>query len=207
MVKQVKGEFFFHINSNANLSKHDLMRIGAVIEIGKESCPFFNIYETWQRTYPVRNTNTGQIRQVPAMEFLNGAREGAITPDNLAQTAYETAQHFLMLARELLWETVRLNEFPDAPSWQRCIWLTRTLGQARDWIKVLKFQPSTYWIVKLAATGRALDTDGRLLASDSEALPAWYEKARAYWRGEMTADPWSEVIFDGEIKVDEIIGR
>src|SRR5437667_5121499 len=137
-LQKVNNEYFFHVNSNANLSTYDLMRRGTTINIGNESSPFFSIYETWQRTYPVRK-DTGEVQQVPAMRFLNEVKAGNITPDNLSQTAYEVANHFLMLARELLWETVRLNEFPEAPSRQRCIWLTRTLEQARDWVKVLKF--------------------------------------------------------------------
>ena len=204
-VQKVNNELFFHVNSNANLSPYDLMRKGATVRIGESKAPFFRIYEAWQRTYPVTLKNGG-VQEVPAMRFLNEVNAGNITPANLPQTAYEVANHFLMLARELLWETIRLNEFPEAPSRQRCIWLTRTLDQAREWVKILRFQSSTYSIVYLRAQGRALDTDGRLLAGESEPLPIWYDKARKYWRGELTEEPWPEVIFDGSVVVEDIVG-
>ncbi len=66
-------------------------------------------------------------------------------------------------------------------------------------------EPGTYWIVKLRASGTALDADGRMLAGESEPLPAWYDKARKYWRGEMSEDPWPEVLFVGTATVEEII--
>lgn len=205
MIEEVRSTIFYHVNSNANRSPHDLMRLGTTIEIGRSSNPFFGIYETWQRAYGVTDRETGEVSQVPAMRFLRRVQEGSITTDSLPPIAYEVANHFLMLARELVWENIRLSEFPEAPSRQRCIWFTRTLDQARQWPPIMKFQPGTHWIVKLRASGTALDVDGRLLAAESEPLPAWYDMARRYWRGEMSADPWPEVLFVGTVTVEEII--
>ena len=204
---------FFHINSTANASRHDLMRRGSIIEIGKSSNPFFGFYETWQRSYNVRNKTTGATEAVPPIQFLRRIKDKDITLDDqnvFPQLSLEVARHFMMLARELVWETVRLNELPEAPSRQRCIWLTRTIEQAREWLPRMnldpKLQPQTYWIVSVRATGRALEVDGGFLAGDAELLSVWHEKARQYWRGEKTASPQSEVIFDGTVEVLDIIG-
>jgi hypothetical protein len=209
VVQTVKDQTYFHVNSTANLSQYDLMRVGHRIEIGKETNPFFRLYETWQRCYVVRNGTTGQVENVPALQWLRRIRDKNITldnPDALAGAAFDIGRHFMMLARELVWEIVRQNEFPDAPSRQRCIWLTKTLDEAREWVKIIGFQPHTYWIVRVAASGTTLDVDGNYLAGDSEPLPDWYEKARAYWSGQMTGNPAPETIFQGAVTVKEIIG-
>src|SRR5262249_50642198 len=115
---------FYHINANANLSPYDLMRVGQEIEIGKESCPFFRLYETWTRTYRVRGP--AGVIEIPALDYLQRIKDGDITLDNpefLKAASVEIARHFMMLARELVWENIRVTEFPDAPSRQRCVWL------------------------------------------------------------------------------------
>src|SRR5689334_8757887 len=110
MVELVSEESYFHINSNANLSPHDLMRMGSIIEIGQQTNPFFRLYETWQRTYDVTNVDTKEVLRVPSIRFLRCVKEGSVTTDALPTIAHDVANHFLMLARELFWENVRLAE-------------------------------------------------------------------------------------------------
>lgn len=195
---------FFHINSNANGSAHAIMRRGDVVEVGDLTNPFFRYYETYARTYPVRNPS-GEVQPVSAIAFLAHVKDGAINPDNLPLAAWEISRHFLMLAREVVWENIRLQEFPSEPSRQRCIWLVESEEQARFWVQMMGFSPMTYSIVKVRATGHALNTDGRLLAADSEPLPVWYDKARRYWSGEMTEAPHVEILFAGTLRVEEIM--
>ena len=212
-IETVRDQIFYHINSTANASKHDLMRRGNIIDVGRESNPFFGFYETWQRSYSVRNKKTDTTEAVPPIQFLRRVKDKDITlddPNILPQLSLEIGRHFMMLARELVWEAVRLNEFPEAPSRQRCIWLTRTVEQAREWAPRmnidLKLQPQTYWIVSLRATGKAFEADGNFLAGDAELLPVWHEKARQYWLGEKSASPQTEVLFNGTVEVVDIIG-
>jgi hypothetical protein len=212
-IETVRNQIFYHINSTANASRHDLMRCGSIIDVGRESNPFFGFYETWQRSYTVKNKTTGTTDAVPPIQFLRRVKDKDITlddPNVLPQLSLEVGRHFMMLARELVWETVRLNEFPETPSRQRCIWLTRTVEQAREWVPRMnldpKLQPQTYWIVSLRATGKALEADGGFLAEDAELLPVWHEKAHQYWRGETSANPQPEVIFNGMVEVVDIIG-
>ena len=201
----VSGAYYFHINSTANLSPHAVMRRGDTIDVGASNNPFFRFYEVHQRTYTVTEAPTGAVHNVPAMKFLRLVRDRTVKTDGLPAIAVETANHFLMLARELLWENVRLAEFPDAPSRQRCIWLVDSLTHVKSWIERLGFASGCYSVVRVRAHGRALHVDGNNLAGDSEPLPVWYEKARAYWRGEASANPIPEVLFEGRIEVEEII--
>lgn len=204
MVSDIVDGVFLHINSNANRSPHDLMRRGSVIEIGGLTNPFFGLYETYARAYPLRKSN-GSTEDVPAIAFLSGVKDGTIKSDNLPLAAWEISRHFMMLARELVWENIRLKEFPDEPSRQRCIWLLENDDQARAWLRTLAFPPNTHWVVKVRASGRALRVDSRFLAEDSELLAVWFDKARRYWRGEITDNPDPEVLFTGTLRVEEII--
>jgi len=205
MTQTVNEQSYFHINSNANLSPHPIMRRGDIFEIGGTTNPFFGFYEEHQRTYPVTETPTGIVHQVPAMKFLRLVKDGEVTSTDLPTIARDTANHFLMLVRELLWENVRLAEFPEAPSRQRCIWLIESMANVTNWISHLGFKPNHYSVVRVRATGRALNVDGNYLAGDSEPLPVWFEKARAYWSSKNTQNPLPEVLFEGRIEVDEII--
>jgi hypothetical protein len=204
MARDIVDELYFHINSYANNSPHDLMRLNSVIQIGAKSNPFFGFYENFQRTYPVTHPNAPP-EQVPAIEFLRRVKDGQVKPNNLPFDAWTIARHFMMLARELIWENVRLAEFPQEPSRQRCVWLIEDEQRTREWIKTIGCQPMTYSVIKVRATGRALPADSRHLAGESEPLPVWYDRARRYWRGEMTSNPLREVLFEGTLMVEEIL--
>src|SRR5688500_15349972 len=105
----------YHINSQANFSPYALMRPGEVVSVGATTNPFFRFYDAHQRTYRVTEAN-GQVTMVPAIHLLARVKEGTINPHSPAGDALEVAKHFMMLARELVWESVRLAEFPNEPS-------------------------------------------------------------------------------------------
>jgi hypothetical protein len=88
MVLKVENQTYFHIVSTANLN------------------PFFRFYEVYQRSYRVTQNPQGTVIEVPAMTFLRRVKEGSITTDSLPTVAFEAANHFLMLARELVWEAL-----------------------------------------------------------------------------------------------------
>lgn len=199
---RVEKRLLYHVNSQANRSPYGLMRGGDVVAVGKDTNPFFRFYDVHQRTYPVTDGN-GIVHQVPAVKFLRLVKEGGVNARNLPGDAFEIAQHFMMLARELLWEGVRLAEFADAPSRQRCVWLIESLEDVKRWLRLMKFRP--VHVVQVAATGNALVTDQGHLAGDSEILQVWFDRARAYWRGERTAESLMEVLFEGTLEVTDIV--
>lgn len=198
------AETLYHINRLANLSPYALMQPGASVVVGDLQNPFFRFYEVHARTYRVTDPN-GAVNMVPAIKFLRRVKEGTITPHNLPGDAFEIAQHFMMLARELLWESVRLAdpEFAKLPSRQRCVWLIESLDDVKRWLELMGVRPVQ--VVEVKATGRAHVADQSHLAGDSELLSVWYEKARAYWRGERTGSPLIEVIFEGRLDVLRIV--
>src|SRR4029077_20162471 len=95
------------------------------IEVGNERNPFFKFYET-TLVYPVTNGDTGVLENVNAIEWLFRVRDKTILTsyEMVAAKAVEVSQHYMMLARELVLEQVRLEEFgSEPPSRQTCLYL------------------------------------------------------------------------------------
>jgi hypothetical protein len=202
MAENLTGKTLFHINSHASRSPHPLMKAGDALDVGKEMNPFFGYYDVKPFTYPVSEPD-GLVNQVPAMRFLERVKDGSITPGSLPATAFEIADHFSMLARELLWESVRLSEFPQEPSRQKCIWLAESIPDVMQWLRRMHVRPVQ--VVEVRATGRRHIADQWQLVGGSEMLRVWYEKARAYWRGDRTPTPDLEILFEGRIEVVRIV--
>lgn len=201
---RVENQKYFHINSNANGSPYDLMRSGTNLSIGETTNPFFRFYETYTRSYPLRKKD-GTTEALSCINFLRNVKLGNINPDDLPSMALEVAHHFLMLSRELIWENIRLNEFGNFPSRQKCLFLIKDMDHLDKWKNTLNFHPNFFQVCKVSATGLAFEADSKFLPNDSEPLPIWYDKAQRYWRGETTDDPLPEILFIGTITVENII--
>lgn len=208
MVREVRGERFYHINRLLPYAPQPLWSVGQHLHVGTAENPFFQFYRSHIRRYSVTQPN-GTMNQVPAIAFLRQVRDGNIRPNELAKDAFEIAQHFMMLARELLWETVRLAEFSDRPSRQRAVWLVGDIANLAHWQHRLQGgQTEKFQFVEVRATGRVHECDAALLLGDSESLDESECKAHAYWRGDMlSAGSEPEVLFDGCIEVTRILER
>lgn len=204
MAVDVVNERFFHINSAPPYSTYPLLKVGDMVEVGKTTNPFFGFYETRTRTYDITENN--QPVPVGGLTWLKRVQAGTLAPNNaitLVNIAVDVAKHFHMLARELLWENVRLSAFPSAPSRQRCMFLLENLDNLPLWQRMLSNRPAN--LVEMTATGRILHVDQNWLPPDDERLPSLYDKARRYWEGEMTGNPTREVLFEGKATVDRIV--
>jgi hypothetical protein len=173
------------------------------ISVGSEHNPFFRFYETVLE-YQVTDSQTGGQTQVNAVEWLHRVRMKTILTsyEILAEKAFEVSQHYMMLARELLMEQIRLDEFGgEPPSRQTCLFLSETVEEARTWISLLGGQGA---VCELTCTGIIHRADSRLMVKVSEPLSVTKEKARAYWRGEASADPRMETLFAGDAVVSAV---
>lgn len=207
MAESVLKKTYFHINRQLAYSRSPLLTVGQTIRAGDGTNPFFGFYETYRRTYPV-TLHDGTVVQTPAMTFLRQVRDGGVNPHNLPATAYEIAEHFVMLARELLWESIRLKEFPNAPSRQRGIWLLESESEVAHWNSRLNASASSppSQVVELVATGCALRCDAAFLLGDSETLEESISKARMYWNGSISPERSEpEILFEGELRVVRIV--
>jgi hypothetical protein len=179
-----------------------LLGIGETVEVGKEESPFFRFYRTHTRQEAVTRPD-GTVHLVPSIAFLRQVRDGQISASNLPGVAFDTARHFMMLARELLWEQIRVSEFRENPSRQRAMWLFANANNAPHWESMLKSNVTGQsQLIEVEVTGRVHECDAGLLLGDSESLDESERKARAYWRGDMLpAASQPEVLFVGSLKV------
>lgn len=190
---------YFHVTRALPYNIYPPLASGVTLEIGAAHNPFFAFFEN-SRTYHV-TTPKGAL-QYPAMAFLRGVKDGELNCPLLPQIAFETAQHFQLLARELIMEEVRKTVAADAPSRQRCIWLADSKEEADFWFRRLG---NAGLIVELSVSGTAHRADASHLLAESEPLSVTYAKARAYWRGEASAQPEFETLFQGKAKVVNLI--
>ena len=197
MADTVTDEIFYHVAHTKNYVRRAPLAEGDKFTVGCETNPFFGYYDK-ARTYTV--VKEGENIVVPALKFLREARRGNITGSDLPKQAYNIANHYSMLARELIMEEVRLEIDPNAPSRKSCLWVADSLSLATYWQKKLGGKSR---ILKLSVTGTVHLGDAKHLMNESEPLAATYAKARAYWRGEQTSDPLPETLISGTVTVRE----
>lgn len=195
MTKTVQDGIFYHVAHNKKYVRREPLSKGVSFTAGAEVNPFFGFYDR-ARTYTVHKN--GENVEVPALKFLRDAKRGRITGTDLPKEAYNIANHYSMLARELIMEEVRLEIAPDAPSRKSCLWVVDDLSLAAYWQRKIGGKSR---LVKLSLTGTLHKGDAKFLLNESEPLPKTYEKAKAYWRGEMSADPLPEFLFAGAAMV------
>ncbi|MHB8886531.1 MAG: DUF2441 domain-containing protein [Methylovirgula sp.] len=198
MVEQIAGGEFFHVTRDLPHNQHAPLTIGVMLEAGSKLNPFFGFFEG-VRSYPV--TTPAAAVRMPAIKFLKSVSRGEINCPTLPKIAADVAEHYLLLAREIIMEQVRREIVPDAPSRQTCLWLTDTIDAARVWGARLG---GDYRIARLKVRGIIQRADAALLLGDSEPLSKTYDRARAYWEGQYTARPEAETLFSGSAEVVEL---
>jgi hypothetical protein len=192
----VDGATFFHVNGERPYSPHALLGPGDVISAGSSDNPFWAYYET-PRTFPVRTPEVGKVEHVGARAWIRRVLNGTIVPDNLPQTANDIVEHFYLFGRELVMELVRREVAPNAPSRQKCLWMTESLAEAQYWAGKVGHGS----IVELRATGEIHRADAALLMGEADAFSQISERARAYWKGEISDRPEVEILFAGRAEV------
>ncbi|MEX0300679.1 MAG: DUF2441 domain-containing protein [Kordiimonas sp.] len=191
MTDPLKDGEYFHICLQKSYIHHKPMERGDRFTVGETNNPFFSFYEN-PRDYKV-NTPSGSER-VPAMRFLREINRGKIECPDLPKQALAIANHYNILARELIMEDARQQFAPTAPSRKKCMWVVDDLGLAKYW--QTKLSKRSY-IVRLHLEGSFHKGDATLLMNESEPISETYSKARQYWQGGTSNDPLPEILFTG----------
>lgn len=192
---------FYHINREVPWVPYQSRKVGDAFCVGAEENPFFQHYSNYSPRELV-NQN-GETVKVPAVAFLRQVKEGLIQTNDLPTIAFQTAEYFQMFLREVWWECVRLQEFPQLPSRQRCLWLIPDLAGVDFWLERLHCH-APYQVLTVEAEGIFHTANEKYLTGDAVLLPEMRERARLYWKGVMPHDGMPEVLFEGAINVVEI---
>lgn len=195
-VAPINGEYF-HVSHGKDYNAYDPLQVGSSTYIGAERNPFTQVYEQ-AREYRV-NTPSGPDK-VPALKFLREVKRGNIDCPDIAKQAYNIANYYNILARELILEEVRHNIAPNAPSRKTCLWVSDSFEMALTWRRKLS---KSARVLKLQLEGTFHAADARLMMNESEPLADAYAKAERYWRSDTSENPLPEILFAGRATVLE----
>lgn len=197
----VGGEFFYHVNRIIPYGPQRLLEVGDTISTSSENNPFMDGFKI-PRAYPYTHPD-GRVEVFHGSRLLKAASLGEVQGDILHRIGYEVTEYFYLMARETLMELVRREVRRNAPSRWSCLWICRTLDEARKWSE--KLDAHNKCIVKISCYGMIAEVDTKFLPDNESLFLDMRQMAERYWLGEISAEPDMEVLFAGVAKVVEVI--
>lgn len=146
----------------------------------------------------------------------NGVYQRVMEKEELVRSIYanpeahtgELGRHTAVALRELAMEQVRREHFPDYPSRMSCLYVSRSLEEARRWAAFFaEIGRPTYAVVKLECRGRIFLGDAEKCFTGTTDEERNKALALEYWKQPQEEIPAGvcEILADGEIKVLEIV--
>ena len=197
---EVKGEEFYHIHRIGN---HSLIwTVGTRINwVQKRPNLFFEYYSLNGLFF-----NDGSGQSLPFRQaidrFLRASPEyKLVNYENLIRAASDVTKSQCMFIREIIFEEVRKNYFPQLPSRLYCIWVCKE-DAVHFWWNTLK--NNSQKILKLKLTGTLHKANEVHLIADTFKHDDLRAKAFEYWTGmNDNIGTHTEILFEGIIDVVE----
>lgn len=191
-------QYFFHIDHNTPYTCKRLHQPGDVIETSSRSSnPYYDMAMDFHHEYP----SVGS-RCFPLLAFFGeAARQKAsqVLPD-----VVPIMDSHLKIIRELVFESVRAENFAHLPSGSKCLWLCQSVDEARSWIERLDGRTNTR-ILRVTVEGRLHTTLEGHLHQDSQPMGQIIASANRYWRGEQVPGSRSETLLEGKMTVIDVL--
>ena len=180
-MEQVTNQNFYHIQKINPANSINKFTIGNEYIIGDKYNPFFDYF--YHFGYPNVIENYNQIKQL--------------------------VSDYQLFAREILFEEVRKEFYPNKPSRQKCLWLIPNSPKLKEslnfWLKeiISHNENTSFEILKLSCTGNVFLANSHLLPKYFGHFTKYKEEAHKYWNGEhLSIDSiFLEALFIGKIKV------
>lgn len=120
--------------------------------------------------------------------------------------AQELEHHVSVALRELALEAVRATEFTQYPSRLSCLYVSKTLEEAKDWLDYfVSLKRSVFGIARLSVDGRFFLGDAEKCFRGKTDKKENLRLARLYWSCSKEEIETPEMLVDGIITVEEII--
>lgn len=198
-------DFFYIATKSQNAwVEHKPLTVGD-LAITKFPNPFFNYFLN-SNIPPIPVKINGQQVNYTRMQWLYGLKAGTITTGSSAQliaaVGQEMAMHFCKYTRELIWEAVRVESYPDKPSRQKCLWVSQGEENMKYWISQLGLG-NNQAVYRVELDGVMHDASNEHLMNDDIPYDLALEKAHRYWTGEITNPLAKEILFEGKMRVLE----
>jgi len=155
-------KIYFHVNKKPsnpppNFPDFEFMKEGRLIKVGDD-----DNYFTYQLKNDIPFDFFGSEKfpeSPPFSRFLELLLAGDYNGRaEFSQLLFKPLALYMKLVGELVLESIRLKEFKDRPSRQKCLWLTETKDQAEEWASDCA-SGEDYRIVKVCVRGNVFKCD------------------------------------------------
>ena len=198
---EVANQEYYHINKYNSADK--MMKVGQVYEFGKTSNLFWGFYENVLMRYP-EPPYSGLYAEKLAQDHFNSA---AFSDLQLTRKVFDFERNAIkdlaMFIRELVFEEIRRDKYPELPCRRSCIWVCRK-ESIKNWIGWLEQPGLTQRVLRIVVTGKVHTGCQEYLYSDSMNYTQYRQNAVAYWSGESVGKSvYEETIACGQVNVLE----
>ncbi|XUA17448.1 DUF2441 domain-containing protein [Citrobacter sp. OP27] len=203
------AEDYFYITSSKTEKWNTFppLKVGDVATTGAKN-PFFNFFLS--SNLPTERVENGDaIEQWSWMRFLGAIRNGdmltGMSQQDIATRGHYLAMHFCKYTRELIWESVRREHFPDKPSRQKCLWVCHGIENLEYWKPHLNVDQSNLRVYRVALDGNTHEASNEYLMNDDIPYEQAIKMAHRYWNGEISNPVAKETLFEGDMKIIELL--
>lgn len=188
---RIHEEIMYHISTRNDWKKGD------TIISGNQDNPFWNQCKDIDWRVNVNN------RLMTICEMFESFQTFDVTQNNIDFLYKNLKDGFTEAAlyiREQVFEAVRLHEYPELPSRQKCLWVTQQ-DQVPYWRTMHNRDQVN--LLTLRLNGDIFCGDDHWLKADTLSSIVYEQRARHYWAGEMHVTPRKEFLFSGEATIIE----
>ena len=199
---------YYHINKNIDCD----WKKGDEIFFGKEDNFFWKSYEEEEESVTLNNEkieifsiannalNTYLRKQPPPLKM----KEYHFNPLTTLQETVDSLRNSITTCRELIFESIRKEFYPELPSRQKCIWLIQDNKESLEfWKKTIRSEHQK--IFRVSIEGNIHRASHKWLIRGTYSLNKWYELAHNYWKGKDSGEIDDEILYEGKIKIIEEI--
>lgn len=197
---KVKDKIFYHIHVLGK-GYDELWREGSQFIIGDKKNFFLDYYDNAKiGVHFVEGATIPLLHLYNALDEFKPQLREQVKNTWIPQAA-KTIKEMGKYIREVIFEEIRVNEFPELPSRFRCIWLAEK-KDIKMWLE--KIHAGDNEIFKVSVSGKIHIANEKFLAWDTLSHNELRQKAREYWRGkELDDDSLKEILFEGDVTLVE----
>lgn len=187
----IKDEIYYHIESNK------LYKIGDKFQVGDEYNYFYDEIINKEFYLNDKDVNELMINKKKNNNYELNSEEFDLV--------FKCVNDTTMIVRELVFEDVRKVYFNHLPSRLKCMYVTKTLDECYDWLKIFKRtnkQPNQ--ILKLKLSGNIFEGDASFILRQNNKIKEKIKQAHNYWSG-IKRDDIKELLFEGFVEVIDVI--
>jgi len=204
----IEEKYYFHIQRD-NIDKKSKWNVGDQLSIGSYENYYYKNFNTrklgikldedFQYAYRYIDKIWTECESIEFDETIK--RETLNKLRNVLNISHQALKIYTQLVRELVYEGIRKEEFPEMPSRTSGIWVCSDIESLKFWRNELP--PGR--VLGLKLTGKTFRGNNKFLGCDTYPLDQYKLNARKYWSGVKVKSYKDEILFEGEVEVNEIL--